>query len=80
MRVWRAVTVIEAFMLGEVALDTHRRRAAEIALLGQLCGTGIHHATPRPILPVAITMVRTALGTALMLVASATKGLCPGSS
>lgn len=65
-------------MLGEAALDIHRRRAAEIASLGQLCGTGIHHATPGPILPVAITMVRSPLFAPLVLVPSSTKGLCPG--
>jgi hypothetical protein len=67
-------------MLLVMALDPCRRRAADVASLGQLLGRRIHHATPRPILPVAITMVRAALSTALMLVASATKGLFPGSS
>jgi hypothetical protein len=72
--------VIEAFILSVMALDLRRRRAAEVAPLGQLLGRRIHHATPLPIFPVAITMVCTTLFAALVLVPSSTKGLCSGSA
>jgi hypothetical protein len=65
-------------MLSVAVLDTCRSRAAETALLGQICGIGIHHATPLPILAVAITMVCAPLFAALVLVPSSTKGLPPG--
>jgi hypothetical protein len=65
-------------MLIVADLDIRRRRAAETALLGQLCGTGIHHATPRPVLPVAIPMVLAPLVAPLVSVPSSTKRLRPG--
>jgi hypothetical protein len=70
--------VIEAFMAFLLTLDPRRRRAAEVAPLGQLCGTGIHHATPRPILPVAIAMVCSALFTPLVKVPSTAQSFPPG--
>ncbi len=65
-------------MLSVIALDLCRRCAAEGARLGQLLGRRIHHAAPRPIITVAITMVRAPLVAPLVPVTSSTTGLLPG--